>query len=199
MQTSPHLFANMQAAGSELEIICIFVNPNGNGNKLTCTNWWEMRAHKQVFQETGKKRENTIIQRSLLVTRFMLELQKLLIIFSNKGVRLLLGSFAFFITCSSLHENYGWRLGVSSNRCITVQRDRLTREIEKVVPFFKNMDSHNKFLFPLSFEDSYITTKTVIFINNMNKERESALVLWLQCHKHIHIILSFYYKAVLLF
>ena len=27
------------------------------------------------------------------------------------------------------------------------------REIEKVVPFFKNMDSHNKFLFALSCED----------------------------------------------
>ena len=34
------------------------MKPNGNGNKLTCTNCWEMRAHKQVFQETGKKREN---------------------------------------------------------------------------------------------------------------------------------------------
>ena len=87
-----------------------------------------------AFQETGKKRENmrkhektTIVQRSLLVTRFMLKLQKLLIKYSNKGVRLLLGSFSFFITCSSLHGNYGWRLGASwiwdasSNRRITVQ------------------------------------------------------------------------------
>ena len=125
LQTSPHLIANMRAAGSELEIISIFVNPNGNRNKLTCTNWWEMHAHKQVFKETEKKRENTIVQRSLLATRFILELQKLLIKYSNKGVCLLLGSFPF-ITCSSLHGNYGWRLGASSirdassNRCITV-------------------------------------------------------------------------------
>ena len=55
--------------------------------------------------------------------------------------------------------------------------DRLIREIDKVVPFFKNMDSHNKFLFALSSEDSYITTKIAIFIDNMNKERESALTL----------------------
>ena len=126
LRTSSHLFANMHAAGSELEIISIFVNPNGNRNKLTCTNWWEMCTHKQVFKETEKKRENTIVQRSLLATRFMLELQKLLIKYSNKGVRLLLGSFPFFITCSSLHGNYGWRLGTSSirdtssNRHITV-------------------------------------------------------------------------------
>ena len=42
--------------------------------------------------ETGKKRENkgesAIFQRSLLPTRFMLELQKLLIKYSNKGLRL---------------------------------------------------------------------------------------------------------------
>ena len=82
------------------------------------------------YRETEKKREdkweNAIFQRSLLPTRFMLELQKLLIKYSNKGVRLLLGSFPFFITCSSLHGNYGWRLGASSVRdtssirCITV-------------------------------------------------------------------------------
>ena len=56
-----------------------------------------------------------------------------------------------------------------------LQRDRLICEIYKVVPFFRNMGSHNKLLFALSFEDSYIKTKIAIFINNMNKERESAL------------------------
>ena len=67
-----------------------------------------MRAKEQVFQETEKKQENTIVQRSLLPKRFMLELQKLLIKYSNKkGVRLLLGRFPFFITCSSLHGNDG--------------------------------------------------------------------------------------------
>ena len=45
-----------------------------------------------------------------------------------------------------------------------LQRERLIREIDKTVPFFKNMDSHVKFLFALSCEDSYITTKTAIFI-----------------------------------
>ena len=43
---------------------------------------------------TGKKRENkwqnAIFQRSLLPARFMMELQKLLVKYSNKGVRLLL-------------------------------------------------------------------------------------------------------------
>ena len=58
-----------------------------------------------------------------------------------------------------------------------LQRDRLIREIDRVVPFFKNMNSHNKFLFALSCEDSYITTKIAIFIDNMNKERESAMAL----------------------
>ena len=48
--------------------------------------------------------------------RFMLELQKLLIKYSNKGVCPLSGSFPFFKTCSSLHGNYGRRLGVSSIR-----------------------------------------------------------------------------------
>ena len=48
--------------------------------------------------------------------RFMLELQKLLMKYSNKGVHLLLGSFPLFITCSSLHGNYGWRFGGSSIR-----------------------------------------------------------------------------------
>ena len=38
LRTSPHLFANMHAAGLELEIISTFVNPNENGNKLTRTN-----------------------------------------------------------------------------------------------------------------------------------------------------------------
>ena len=58
-----------------------------------------------------------------------------------------------------------------------LQRDRLICEIDKVVPFFRNMDSHNKFLFTLNCEDSYIKTKIAIFINNLNKERESALAL----------------------
>ena len=48
----------------------------------------------------------------------MLELQKLLIKYSNKGVRLLLdrfnGSFPFLMTCSSLHGNRDLRLGASS-------------------------------------------------------------------------------------
>ena len=66
--------------------------------------------------------------------------------------------------------DWPWRKYIS-------QRDRLIREIDEVVPFFRNMDSHNKFLFALSCEASYITTKIVIFINNMNKELESALVL----------------------
>ena len=35
--------------------------------------------------------------------RFMLELQKLLVKYSSKRVCLLLGSFPFFVTCSSLH------------------------------------------------------------------------------------------------
>ena len=43
----------------------------------------------------------------------MLDLQKLLIKYSNKRVHLLLGSFHFFITCSSLHENDGSKLGAS--------------------------------------------------------------------------------------
>ena len=54
-----------------------------------------------------------------------------------------------------------------------LQRDRLICEIDKVVPFFRNMDSHIKFLFALSCEDSYTKTKIAIFINNMNKEQES--------------------------
>ena len=58
-----------------------------------------------------------------------------------------------------------------------LQRDRLICEIDKVVPFFRNMDSYNKCLFELSCEDSYTKPKTAIFINNMNKERESALAL----------------------
>ena len=52
----------------------------------------------------------------------------------------------------------------------------LSREIDKVVPFFKNMES-DKVLFALSCEDSCITIKIAIFINNMNEERESALGL----------------------
>ena len=63
---------------------------------------------KSTYRGTGKtlenKWENAIFQRSRLPTRFMLELQKLLIKYSNKGVRLLIGSFPFFKTCSSLHE-----------------------------------------------------------------------------------------------
>ena len=35
------------------------------------------------------------------------KLQKLLVKYSNKGVRLLLGSFPFFEICSSLRGNYG--------------------------------------------------------------------------------------------
>ena len=58
-----------------------------------------------------------------------------------------------------------------------LQRDRLICEIEKVVPFSRNMDSYNTCLFALSCEDSYTKTKIAIFINNMNKERESALAL----------------------
>ena len=46
----------------------------------------------------------------------MLELQRLLIKYSYKGVRLLLGSFPFFITRNSSHGNYGRRLGASSIR-----------------------------------------------------------------------------------
>ena len=105
------------------------MNPNGNRNKLTCTNCWEMRTHKQVFQETGKKRENMrkhyrskksfgyeIYARTSKATHRVFQLR----------VHLLLGSFSFFITCSSLQGNYGWRLGASSirdassNRRITV-------------------------------------------------------------------------------
>ena len=78
------------------------------------------------WKDTRKTWENTIVQRSLLATRFMLELQKLLIKYSNKEVHLLLGSFPFFITCSFLHGNYGWRLGASSNRRITVNKIGLT-------------------------------------------------------------------------
>ena len=74
--------------------------------------------------------------------RFMLELQKLLIKYSNKGVHLLLGTFLFFITSISLHGNYGSRLGASSvrdassNRYITVRWNILSlsfseRESEK--------------------------------------------------------------------
>ena len=58
-----------------------------------------------------------------------------------------------------------------------LQGDRLICEIEIVVPFFRNMNGHNKFLFALSCEDRLIKTKIAIFINNMNKERESALAL----------------------
>ena len=57
-----------------------------------------MHAHKQAFKKLKrdeKTQENTIVQKSLLATRFMIELQKLL------------GSFPFFITYSSLHGNYG--------------------------------------------------------------------------------------------
>ena len=54
------------------------------------------------------------------------------------------------------------------------------------------MDSYNKCLFELSCEDSYTKPKIAIFINNMNKERESALALWLQRHKCIHITLLFF-------
>ena len=65
-----------------------------------------MHVHKHVFQEIGKKRENMrkLAKRSVLAMRFMLELQKLLIKYSNKRVHILLGNFFFFITCSSLHE-----------------------------------------------------------------------------------------------
>ena len=42
------------------------------------------------------------------------------------------------------------------------QRDGLIRETDKVAPFFKNMESRNKFLFALSCEDSYVTTKIAI-------------------------------------
>ena len=66
--------------------------------------------------------------------------------------------------------DYPWRKYIS-------QKNRLIREIDRVVPFFKNMETHNKFLFALSCEDSCITTKSAIFIDNMNKERESALAL----------------------
>ena len=59
LRTSPHLFANTHTAESELEIISIFVNPIGNRNKLTCTNCWEMRSNKEVFQETEKINEKT--------------------------------------------------------------------------------------------------------------------------------------------
>ena len=141
MRTSPHLFANTHAAGSEVNwltnqqqvinwpvIISIFVNPNGN--KLTCTNCWEMRTHKQVFQEAGKKRENMrkhccskksssyeIYARTSKANHRVFQLR----------VRLLLGSFPFFITCSSLHGNCAWRLGASSIRDASSNR-RLTVE-----------------------------------------------------------------------
>ena len=54
--------------------------------------------HKPVFQGTGRKRENrrenVTILRSLLAMRFLLELQKLLIKYSNNGVRLLFRDFS---------------------------------------------------------------------------------------------------------
>ena len=69
-----------------------------------------MRAYKQVFQETGKKRENMrkryrskksfgyeIYARTSKATHRVFQLR----------VRLLLGSFPLFIICSSLHGNYG--------------------------------------------------------------------------------------------
>ena len=63
------------------------------------------------YRGTGKKQENksenAFFQRSLLPMRFMLELQKLFIKYSNKGVHLLSESFSFFMTCSSLHGNNG--------------------------------------------------------------------------------------------
>ena len=45
-------------------------------------------------------------------------------------------------------------------RKYVLQRERLTLKIDKFVPFFKNMESPNNFLFALSCEDSCITTKT---------------------------------------
>ena len=101
----------------------------GNHQYFCEPKWKQKHYHAQIdgkcvltnkcfkkLKRNKKTWENTIIQRSLLVMKFMLELQKLLMKYSKIEVRLLLGSFPFFITCSSLHENYGWRLGTSSIR-----------------------------------------------------------------------------------
>ena len=53
----------------------------------------------------------------------------------------------------------------------------LIRKINKVDPFFKNMENHNYSFFVLSCEDRCITTKVEIFFSNINKERESALAI----------------------
>ena len=56
--------------------------------------------------------------RSLLPRRFMLELQKLLIKYSNKRMRQ--WEFPFFITWSTLHGNCDLRLDASSVSCSTI-------------------------------------------------------------------------------
>ena len=136
------------------------MNPNGNGNKLTCTNCWEMRAHKQVFQETGKKRENMrkhyrskksfsyeIYARTSKATHRVFQLR----------VRLLLGSFPFFITCSSVYRNYGLRLGASSIRDASSNKRITVMFIFVVSPtFFNNMSNFGvtSVLFPFLGFDS---------------------------------------------
>ena len=47
-------------------------------------------------------------------------------------VCLLLGSFTFFITCSSLHGNYGLRLGASSIRDVSSNRSITVVQIEAI-------------------------------------------------------------------
>ena len=104
------------------------MNPNGNGNNLTCTNCWEMRAHKQVFQEIEKKRENMrkhYRSKKSFSYEIYARTSKATHRVSQLRVCLLLGSFPFFITCSSLHRNYDLRLGVSSNRHIMVNLQNL--------------------------------------------------------------------------
>ena len=66
--------------------------------------FWKLARN---WEETRRQMRKCYLSKSLLPMRSMLELQKLLIKYSNKGVCLLLGSFPFLITCSHLHKNYG--------------------------------------------------------------------------------------------
>ena len=64
------------------------------------------RNWKATRKQMGKH-YLSIFQRNLLPTRFMLELQKLLIEYSKKRGASSIGEFPFFNTCSSLYGNYG--------------------------------------------------------------------------------------------
>ena len=116
------------------------------------------KCFKQL-ERNEKTWENTIVQRSLLATRFMLELQKLLIKYSSKGVCLLLGSFPFFITFSSLHGNYGWRLGVSSMRDASSNRHIMV----KIFQFLELMSNGSDKTFKVwTYCLLYVASKHVI-------------------------------------